>query len=95
VDSAKLRIADYVDVVTTTDKFGVREADRMFGVAVEHLEIDSQTMGFVGDSVERDIALREQAGFSLFSTIEWRVVLDGVTDLKHNSPQTLENSLSF
>ncbi|KAM5346370.1 hypothetical protein ACJ41O_009375 [Fusarium nematophilum] len=51
-----LGIANYIDFLATTNRFGVAKTSGLFKSVLEHLAIQPHEIVYVGDSQERDIA---------------------------------------
>lgn len=89
----KLGIADSVDVLITTNRFGRSKVDGLFGLALKFFKIDAQDLVYVGDSLERDIyPARAEGILSIYFNETENVVLD-MMDFRVNSMQKLKNIL--
>ncbi|CAM1502424.1 Fc.00g044080.m01.CDS01 [Cosmosporella sp. VM-42] len=57
-----LGIADYIDFLATTNYFGVSKTSGLFPKVLDHLDIQSGEIAYVGDSTERDIVPARAVG---------------------------------
>jgi FMN phosphatase YigB (HAD superfamily) len=91
----KLGIASNVDVLVTTNRFRRAKVDGLFVLVLKHLNIDAESIVYVGDSLERDISPARAEGILAVQFDEMESAFLDMTDLKINSLQKLENILRF
>ncbi|KPM39590.1 hypothetical protein AK830_g6959 [Neonectria ditissima] len=88
-----LGIAKYVDLLATTNRFGVSKTSGLFEKVLAHLSIQRHDIVYVGDSVERDIAPATAEGIfaiRLHDKAPFRLTLNPVVI---NSLEVLEGLL--
>ncbi|KAF9871391.1 had-superfamily subfamily variant 1 [Colletotrichum karsti] len=57
-----LGIADHIDLLATTNFFGVSKTEGLFPKVLDHLGISAADMVYVGDNAARDVVPAEKAG---------------------------------
>lgn len=58
----ELGIADKVNVLITSNKFGRTKTDGLFGIVLTELSVEAKNFVFVGDNIARDIMPAVEAG---------------------------------
>ena len=88
-----LGIADKVDVLVTSNKFGKTKTDGLFRVALKALGIEARDFVFVGDNLARDIVPAEHEGIMTVHYSESENVRLEVKGMRVNSLWKLEELL--
>ena len=67
----KYGIADYMECVIMSSEVGIRKPDpRIFEVAMQKMHTTAAEMGYVGDTISRDVLGSRNAGLGLVVRIE-------------------------
>lgn len=91
----KLGLAEYVDLLVTTNKFGKSKVDGLFGTVLDYLGIEGMDMVYIGDSFERDMLPAGREGIMTIRLSEGEDVVLGREEIKVDSLLKIEHILGL
>ncbi|KAH7175423.1 HAD-like domain-containing protein [Dactylonectria macrodidyma] len=89
-----LGLAEHVDFLATTNRFGVSKTSGLFQKALRHLAIREDDIAYIGDSIERDVVPSAACGIYAIHFNEGQSVSLTLEPITVNSLAVLESLLS-
>ena len=89
----KLGLAEYVDVLVTTNKFGVSKTEGLFEKVLDSLGIEGRDIVYVGDNYARDIVPAQEQKITTVHFSEDDGVVLSLQGMRVNSLLKIENVL--